>query len=101
MSNEAQKADAYVHLLHELTAVIRDDVGMGEMLAMQFADVICCGLARRNPGTHVYIPSVSSQERDALELAIAAEFNGRNIDAVCRRFGVSRSTVYRACAGRK
>lgn len=100
MSDDSKKTDAYLHLLHELTATIRDEVGMGEALAMQFADVICSGLARRNPGTYIYVPAASRMERRALYSAIANEFNGRNLDEVCRRYGVSKTTVYKACAER-
>lgn len=100
MTDDPKKTDAYLHLLHELTATIRDEIGMGEALAMQFADAICSGLARRNPGAYVYVPAASREERNALSEAIASEFNGRNLDDVCRRYGVSKTTVYRACASR-
>jgi Mor family transcriptional regulator len=92
------KTDSYQHLLYELTAVIREDVGMGEALAMQFADTICCGLARRNPGAYIYVPAVSIEQRRAMHAAIAAEFNGRNLEEICQRYGVSKTTVYKACA---
>lgn len=37
---------------------------------------------------------ISNKERNAL---IRAEFNGRNLSAVCRKYDVSERTVYRAC----
>ena len=39
-----------------------------------------------------YIPAEDREGRDA---AIRAEFNGRNRDDVCRKFGISKSQFYK------
>lgn len=90
------QSPSYQSLLAEMVDVIRKDVGMGEALAIQFADIICSGLSRRNPSTYIYVPAVFVEQRRAMYAAIAAEFNGRNLREICHRYGVSKTTVYRA-----
>ena len=43
-----------------------------------------------------YWPIAASADRKARNVAIRAEFNGRNLREICRRYGVSVATVYRA-----
>lgn len=48
-------------------------------------------------GSEYYLPymhNLSKSERNAL---IRRDFNGRNLRDVCRKYGVSKTTVYRAC----
>lgn len=51
-----------------------------------------CGHA----GTDYYLPTFSHLNRDERNARIRLEFNGRNLKDVCRKYGVSRRTVYRA-----
>lgn len=61
------------------------------------AAVIQWGADQGHAGDRHYWPcrfrELTSEERDA---AIRRDFNGRNLKEVCRRFGVSHMTVYRA-----
>jgi Mor family transcriptional regulator len=50
---------------------------------------------RQCGGREVYVP-VAKQDRVFRDRQIAAMYDGRNMRAVCRRFSVSRDTVYRA-----
>jgi len=43
-----------------------------------------------------YWPTATPEDRRARDAAIRTEFNGRNLRDVCRRYGVSPATVYRA-----
>lgn len=49
-------------------------------------------------GDNVYFPKRTTlREKRARDHAIRAEFNGRNLHDICRKYRVSRRTVYRAC----
>lgn len=83
---------AWLHA--EITAVVREEVGMNELFATQIAEAILCGLRRRLGGREIYLPAPDREKRNA---EIRRQFNGRNMDEVMRAFGVSADTVYRAC----
>lgn len=48
-------------------------------------------------GCDYYLPSLQHMTRDERNAMIRAEFNGQNLSAVCRKYSVSKTTVYRAC----
>lgn len=79
----------------ELIIGIQLATGMNGEFAERFADSLLGIMRKRNGGREIYIPAPDNSERDA---AIKREFNGRNLEEVMRRYGVSRSTVYRACS---
>lgn len=83
---------SYLHA--EITAVVREKIGLTEHLAALFAEAILCGLRERMGGREVYLPAPDRSKRNA---EIRRMFNGRNMDEVCKAFAVSRDTVYRAC----
>lgn len=91
-SRLADKISA-AELLHEITAIVREEIGYEDPFAGQIAEAITRGLCRRRPGERIYIPAAGNMGRDA---RIRAEFNGRNLAEVMARFGVSKATVYRA-----
>lgn len=90
--------DSYQHLLYDLTATLREDLGYPEAFAMLISDGICEGLARRHGRSEFYIPTSPKERRDAMYQAIYMEFNGDNMFAVCKKYGISQTTVYRAIA---
>ena len=94
MSNEQTTAiaeDSAVMLQYEVTAIVREEIGMTEHFASQIAEAIVRGLRKRFSAQEVYIPAPSKTERNA---AVRREFNGQNRDAICRKFGISRTTLY-------
>lgn len=84
--------DAAVTLHDELTTIVREEIGLNENFASQFAARILAGLRKRMGGREVYIPSEDQTERDA---AIRGEYNGRNVKELCQRYALSRSGLYR------
>ena len=78
----------------ELRAVVREEFKLSDTLAEKAADVLLVGLRKRIGGQEVYLPAADKAKRNA---AIRAAFNGRNMDEVCKVYGVSADTVYRAC----
>lgn len=78
-------------LQYELTAIVRDEIGMNEHFASQVAEALMRGLRKKLGGQEVYIPVHDRRARDE---AIRAEFNGRNQAEICRRYRISRSRLY-------
>lgn len=89
--------DAALQLEREFVQIVREEIGMTEQLASGFAQALVAGLRRRMGGSELWIPAPSRSDRDA---AIRRDFDGTNLSEVMRRYGVGRSTVYRA-AGRR
>jgi Mor family transcriptional regulator len=87
-----QREDSAMVLLHELTTVLREEVGLNEHLATEFAKAVLQGLRRRLGSQHVYIPG---PDRTALYQRVLKEFTGRNHDELASRHGLSRATIYR------
>lgn len=83
--------DAAMALQYELTAIVRDEIGMNEHFASQIAEALMRGLRKKFGGGQVYIPV---QDRPARDAAIRSEFNGRNHAEVCRRHRISRTRLY-------
>ena len=48
-------------------------------------------------GDSFHLPSERFLTRAERNAMIRAEFNGRNLAAICKKYGVSRRTVYYAC----
>jgi Mor family transcriptional regulator len=81
-----------------LAAGLRDTCGMTEQAAKDAAvQLIAWGAERGHSGSEYYWPAratlLSAEERDAL---IRKEFSGGNLKEVCKKFGCSHVTVYRA-----
>lgn len=95
--------DAAVQLQADMELIIRERVGMNTTLAAPMAQLLVQGLRETYGGRRVYIPAVKRRdethaERAARDAEIARMFNGRNMTEVCKRFDVSRRTVYNAVA---
>ena len=91
---ESRDDDSASWLRRELIAVVREDIGMVEALAVQVADLMLVGIRKRMGGREIWIPAPDKASRDE---QIRAAFNGRNLPEVMRQFGVCKATVYRAC----
>jgi Mor family transcriptional regulator len=71
---------------------------MPDDIAVQLAAGIARGAALRgHAGADYYLPFSHAMDRAERNARIRAEFNGTNLRAVCRKFAVSKATVYRAC----
>lgn len=83
--------DAAIQLERDFVDIVREEIGMSEGFANLFAQALVRGLRRRLGGQDIYIPAPDRSARDA---AIRREFNGRNLDELMRRYGVSRRRIY-------
>lgn len=77
--------------LQDIRAVLVE-LGHAEHSARDMARALFGGLQRLRGGMEHYIPAEDREGRDA---AIRVEFNGRNRDDVCRKFGISKSQFYK------
>lgn len=84
--------DAAVALQYEITAIVREEIGLKEQLASQFANLILEGMRKRFGGADLYISTV---DRVARNEAIRHDFNGRNHEEICRKYDISRTSLYR------
>lgn len=71
---------------------------MPAQTARILADQIVRAAAERgHAGNEYYLPSLQHLSREDRNIRIRAEFNGQNLREICRKYGVKRMTVYRAC----
>lgn len=80
-------------LLAEIASILREETGLRDPLATMVAEAVLRGLRKRRGGTEVYVPQ--TVRRTEIAQAVRQMFDGRNRDEVCRRFGISTSTLYR------
>ncbi len=92
-SRSTRAEDAAVQLEHEMTLVVREATGLKDPMAEQIAKAIVHSMRDRLGGGDLYVPAPDRSSRRA---AIRAEFKGNNLEDVCRKYGVSARTVYRA-----
>lgn len=95
----APQEDRALALHVELTEIIRQETGMYEGLASTIARHVLDGLQRRRAGGELYIPK--SLGRPPTREEIRAAFDGTNRAEVCKKFGISRATFYRAISRRR
>lgn len=90
--NSRPSVEDYRAQLHaELTAVVQEEIGFNEMFATQIADALLRGLSKRLGGQDIYLPGPDKTSRDA---QIRQEFNGRNLDEICRKYNLSERRIY-------
>lgn len=79
-------------------ALVSPAFGMSADIANLLAvQIIRAAAERGHAGSDYYLPymhNLSRAERNAL---IRRDFTGSNLREVCRKYGVSKTTVYRAC----
>lgn len=90
-------ADRVAEQILERLQVALVSAGLPAASAMEVSAQVMARVCSEIGGERVYLPRRSPWANRAMrDRAIAAAYNGRNIDQVCDRFGVSRATVYRA-----
>lgn len=67
---------------------------IAHLLALQ---IIRTAAERGHAGAEYYLPYLHNLGREERNALIRKEFRGNNLKEVCRKFAVSRRTVYRAC----
>jgi Mor family transcriptional regulator len=93
---DAKTADRAYALQKEIAEIVREEIGMKPDLASLFASRIVTGLQRRRAGDELYVPAgIGSDQRATRDADIRANFNGRNLEIFCTRYGISRALVYK------
>ena len=80
-----------LQLHHDLVSILREEIGLVEIFAEQFAAAIAAGLKRRLGGQEIYIPAEDKRSRDE---HIRAEFCGTNRESVMSKYGISKTRLY-------
>lgn len=84
--------DQAAELLHsEISAIVREEVGMHDAFASHIAAAIVRGLRRRNGAQQLYIPAPDKIERNA---EIYNRFVGSNARELMAEFGISKARLY-------
>lgn len=89
--------DTRAYLQAEFTEIVRAEIGMNDHFAADMAAAFLRGMCSRLGGKELWVPT---EDKTARNEAIKSTFNGSNLDHVCRRFGVSKATVYRVVGER-
>jgi len=80
-----------------IAAGLREFNGMSQYAAEALARAICCSAAKQgHAGTEYYLPALHTLTRAQRNEAIRREFNGQNLREVMKKYGVHKSTIYRA-----
>ena len=80
-----------------IAAGLRGFSQMSETAAEDLAHAICCSAAKQgHAGTEYYLPALHTLTRTQRNEAIRREFNGQNLREVMKKYGVHKSTIYRA-----
>lgn len=80
-----------------IAAGLRGFSEMSEIAAADLARAICCSAAKQgHAGTEYYLPALHTLTRAQRNEAIRREFNGQNLREVMKKYGVHKSTIYRA-----
>ena len=67
---------------------------VANLLAVQ---IIRTAAERGHAGADYYLPYMHNLTREERNALIRKDFRGNNLKEVCRKFGVKKDTVYRAC----
>jgi len=84
--------DTAASLRRRLVGAISRRLGLNERIAMPIAEEVVEAMREISPGRELYIPAADKAERNA---AIRREFNGRNLKEVCRKYDISKPSLYR------
>lgn len=85
--------DIYQQIQHEIKQAT-NAFGISESVSNDISTAITTRLQRLLGKNTVYFPCLGNSEQRYA--AIKADFNGRNHTEVCKKHGISRSTLYRA-----
>ena len=93
----SRDADRIEGLRSDLVRAVVEATGMRETMAMPIANSLLTMLQERYAGERLYVPkSARDSDMDRVREALEA---GMKPKAVCRKFGISRSTLYRMFPG--
>lgn len=97
MSNASKDADRTEALRSDLVRGIVEETGVTEAVALPFANSILAYLQRTRAGERLYIPQPPRQY-DVLQIQADLQA-GLPVSRVCRRHGLSRTTLHKMFPG--
>lgn len=77
--------------INDFAIGLREEFNLNHNEALQRAASLMDRVSAVRPADNYYWPSKAKSERDA---AILREFNGRNLQEIKHKYGVSKATVY-------
>ena len=93
MTDHAQQAAT---LADVFTDVLTRELRLPKCAAETLADALILGAARLGHGGATYhLHTLDYLTREDVAERVRAEYNGRNVQVLARRYGKSRSTIYR------
>lgn len=83
-------------LAEVFTDVLTRDLRLPEAIAETLANALVLGAAKLGHGGAAYhLHTLDYLTRDEIAARVRAEYNGRNVQTLARRYGKSRRTIYR------
>lgn len=83
-------------LAEVFTDVLTRELRLPPPVAETLADALILGAAKLgHGGTSYHLYTLDTLTREDVAASIRAEYNGRNVQLLARRYGKSRSTIYR------
>ncbi len=77
-----------------LVALVQMSPEVADALAAQ---IVRTAAQRGHAGVEYYLPCSNALDRAQRNALIRTEFNGANLRTICRKYDVSKTTVYRIC----
>lgn len=87
----------HLALRNDLAAILEKECGYDKPSAWRIAEVSLRGLRILFPGQSLgdyYLAVTTAEERKQRDVAIRAEFNGRNRIEVCHKYKISKTRLY-------
>lgn len=91
-------ADRSMNLLYLLTGALQHEMQIPERDAFRLARGLSRWMGKVAGGDVLYCPKTSDADRADRDEAIRREFNGRNRQEVCDRYGISKTRLYEILA---
>lgn len=83
-------------LVDVFTDVLTRELHLPAHLAEGLADALVIGAARLgHGGTSYHLHTLDYLTREEVAARVRAEYNGRNVQLLARRYGKNRATIYR------
>ncbi len=95
MSIKITSVDDAVSLRFEITAILREEIGLHEQYAATLAEPIVNGLKKKFSGQDLYIAKNQRTDISQRNEVIRREFNGRNLEEMMKKYDLSKSSIYK------
>lgn len=95
MSIKISSIDDAVSLRFEITAILREEIGLHEQYAATLAEPIVNGLKKKFSGQAVYIAKNTRPDVAQRNQEIRREFNGRNLEEIMTKYDLGKTSIYK------